>query len=99
MNDGAETLARIELEAQEGDVNAQLDAAIAYMSDSNPGSAAKAIYWIRKVFLTSSDRTTPTLIVSANKTSIEVRGKTLALAKTGEPLVDMLIRATTKESG
>ncbi len=94
MNDGAETLARIELEAQEGDVNAQLDAAIAYMSDSNPGSAAKAIYWIRKVFLTNSDRTTPSLIVAANKTSIEVRGKTLALAKAGEPLVDMLIRTS-----
>jgi hypothetical protein len=94
MNDGAETLARIELEAQEGDVNAQLDAAIAYMSDNNPGSAAKAIYWIRKVFLTNSDRTTPTLIVPANKTSLEVRGKTLALARSGEPLVDMLIRTS-----
>jgi len=98
MNDGAETLARIELEAQEGDVNSQLDAAIAYMSDSTPGSAAKAIYWIRKVFLTSSDRTTPSLIVSANKTSLEVRGKTLALAKAGEPLVDMLIRTSKCQS-
>ncbi len=94
MNDGAETLARIELEAQEGDVNAQLDAAIAYMSDNSPGSAAKAIYWIRKVFLTNSDRTTPTLIVQANKTSLEVRGKTLALARSGEPLVDMLLRTS-----
>ncbi|MBS2002123.1 MAG: hypothetical protein U0103_01010 [Candidatus Obscuribacterales bacterium] len=94
MNDGAETLARIELEAQEGDVNAQLDAAIAYMSDNNPASAARAIYWIRKVFLTNSDRTTPTLIVPANKTSLEVRGKTIALAKSGEPLVDMLIRTS-----
>ncbi|HEY9733051.1 MAG TPA: hypothetical protein V6C89_14125 [Drouetiella sp.] len=98
MNDGAETLARIELEAQEGDVNAQLDAAIAYMSDNNPGSAAKAIYWIRKVFLTNSDRTTPTLIVPANKTSLEVRGKTLALARSGEPLVDMLIRTSKCQS-
>ena len=30
----------------------------------------------------------------ANKTSIEVRGKTMALAKTGEPLVDMIIRTS-----
>ncbi len=94
MSEQAEALARIELEAQEGDVNAQLDAAIAYMSDDSHGSAAKAIHWIRKVFLTSSTRVTPDHIVPANKTSIEVRGKTLALAKTGEPLVDMIIRTS-----
>lgn len=95
MNDGTETLARIELEAQEGDVNAQLDAAIAYMADSNPSSAAKAIYWIRKVFLSSSERSTPEIIVPANRTSIEVRGKTMDLARAGEPLVDMLIRTSS----
>lgn len=94
MSENAELLARLDLEAQSGDVNAQLDAAIAYMSDNSPGSAAKAIHWIRKVFLTSSERVTPDQIVSANKSSIDVRGKTMALAKAGQPLVDMLIRAS-----
>jgi tetratricopeptide (TPR) repeat protein len=94
MSDSSEVLARIELQAQEGDVNAQLDAAVAYMSDDKPSSAAKAIYWIRKVFLTSSERVAPDHILPANKTSIDVRAKTLALAKAGEPLVDMIIRTS-----
>lgn len=91
---GGDSLAQIELAAQQGDEDAQLDAALAYMSENKPNSVEKAIYWIRKVFLTHSTRVTPDQIITANPISLDVRAKTIVLAKGGESLVDMILRTS-----